>query len=67
MRCHPLRLKETQVLSSIYSGYALLQIEPFPRARIMKIGYNVLQELRKGIPEDFVERIYLEERTKYMM
>jgi len=25
-----------------YIGYALLQIEPFPRGRIMKICYNIL-------------------------
>jgi hypothetical protein len=45
----------------------LLQIEPFPRARIMKLGYKILEEVRIDIPEDYPDRIFLEERTKYVM
>jgi NADH dehydrogenase (ubiquinone) 1 alpha subcomplex subunit 5 len=45
----------------------MLQIEPFPRARIMKICYNFLEQVKIGIPEDWVDRIYFEERTKYVM
>ena len=42
------------------SGYALIEIEPFPRARIMKICYNLLADLKKEIPEDDIFRIYNE-------
>lgn len=45
----------------------MVQIEPFPRARIMKICYHILTEVKKGIPEDFIMRIYIEEKTKYVM
>lgn len=45
----------------------MVQIEPFPRARIMKICYNTLAEVRKGIPEDYIFRILIEEKTKFIM
>ena len=33
----------------------------------MKLGYKILEEVRIGIPEDYPDRIFLEERTKYVM
>ncbi len=45
----------------------MIQIEPFPRARIMKICYNILADIRKDIPEDYIFRILIEERTKFIM
>ena len=33
----------------------------------MKICYHILAEIKKGIPEDFVFRILVEEKTKYIM
>lgn len=39
----------------------MLQIEPFPRARIMKICYNILEQCKVGgIPENYPDRIFLE-------
>ncbi len=49
------------------TGYALLEIEPFPRARLMRLYYNILQELQKGFPEDCIYKIFMEEQTKYHM
>lgn len=65
-QCQKSRKTQVQV-SSNEKGYAMLQIEPFPRARIMKICYNFLEQVKIGIPEDWVDRIYFEERTKYVM
>lgn len=45
----------------------MVQIEPFPRARIMKIAYNVLEQVRIGIPEDYMGRILIEEKFKWIM
>lgn len=45
----------------------MVQIEPFPRARIMKICYNILADVKKGIPEDSGFRILTEEKMKYIM
>lgn len=33
----------------------------------MKLGYKILEECSIGIPADFPDRIFLEERTKYVM
>jgi len=48
------------------TGYALLDIEPMPRARIMKLCYILMDRL-KEIPEDAMFRIYSEEKFKYIM
>ena len=48
------------------TGYALLDVEPMPRAKIMKICYNVLDKIKK-IPEEAMYRIYTEEKLKYIM
>ncbi|KAL4450392.1 hypothetical protein ABPG74_009098 [Tetrahymena malaccensis] len=48
------------------TGYALLDVEPMPRAKIMKISYNILHKL-KEIPETAMYRIYTEEKVKYIM
>lgn len=45
----------------------MIQIEPFPRARIMKICYNILADIKKDIPEDYIFRILIEEKTKFIM
>lgn len=49
------------------TGYAMVQIEPFPRARIMKICYNILADVKREIPEDATYRILTEEKMKYIM
>ena len=48
------------------TGYTLLDVEPMPRAKIMKISYNILDKL-KEIPETAMYRIYTEEKVKYIM
>ena len=40
------------------SGYAMIQVEPFPRMKIMKIGLILLDRLR-DLPEGFIFRIYM--------
>lgn len=46
------------------TGYALLDVEPMPRAKIMKICYNVL-DLLKDTPAESMYRIYTEEKVFY--
>eukprot|EP01015_Nassula_variabilis_P018238 TRINITY_DN2962_c0_g1_i17.p1 TRINITY_DN2962_c0_g1~~TRINITY_DN2962_c0_g1_i17.p1 ORF type:complete len:166 (+),score=43.90 TRINITY_DN2962_c0_g1_i17:65-562(+) len=48
------------------SGYVLLDIEPMPRAKIMKLCYLILDRL-KEIPEKALYRIYTEEKLKFIM
>lgn len=48
------------------TGYALLDVEPMPRSKIMKISYNILHKL-KDIPTEAMYRIYTEEKVKYIM
>eukprot|EP01016_Furgasonia_blochmanni_P039755 TRINITY_DN4984_c0_g1_i11.p1 TRINITY_DN4984_c0_g1~~TRINITY_DN4984_c0_g1_i11.p1 ORF type:complete len:250 (+),score=86.86 TRINITY_DN4984_c0_g1_i11:94-843(+) len=50
----------------ISSGYALIDVEPMPRAKIMKLCYNILEKL-KEVPEKAMYRIYTEEKIKYIM
>ncbi len=48
------------------TGYALLDVEPLPRAKIMKLCYNILDKV-KITPEECLFRIYTEEKIKYYM
>ena len=41
-------------------------MEPFPRQRIMKLSYMILDKL-KTIPEEAMYRVYTEEKIKYIM
>jgi NADH dehydrogenase (ubiquinone) 1 alpha subcomplex subunit 5 len=49
------------------TGYAALEVEPFPRYKIMKLCLLLLQKLQKELPEDFLYRTYSEEKFKYIM
>lgn len=40
------------------SGYAMMQVEPFPRMKIMKIGLIMLRKL-EALPKTFIFRIYM--------
>lgn len=44
-----------------------MEVEPFPRAKIMKTCYHIMEQLSIGFPTNCVYRIYNEERTKYLM
>lgn len=43
-----------------------MDLEPFPRAKIMKLCYIILDKV-KAAPEDSMYRIYTEEKIKYIM
>ena len=61
--------KKYEVLTSkikTHTGYAFMDIEPMPRAKLMKIGYIILDKL-KAIDEHELFRIYQEEKTKWIM
>ena len=45
----------------------MVQIEPFPRGRILKVCYNILAQLKNDIPEDYIFRVLLEEKIKWIM
>ena len=49
-----------------YSGYALLQVDPMPRATLMKLCYNFLHRMKEA-PEWAYYRIFNEERAKWIM
>ena len=51
----------------VTTGFAFLDVEPMPRARIMKLCYLILDKLRKEIPEEVIYRVYTEEKIKYIM
>lgn len=48
------------------TGFSFLDVEPVPRAKIMKISYLIMEKL-KVLPEDALYRIYTEEKVKYIM
>ena len=50
-----------------HSGYASLEVEPFPRMRIMELGLMILEQLRRKIPSHAMYRVYTEEKMKYYM
>lgn len=50
------------------TGYAFLDVDPFPRASVMKLCYAILDRLNSPrIPEDCMYRMYTEEMIKYFM
>ena len=49
------------------TGYSLMEVEPFPRMKIMKIAKHLLHRLKNEIPENAIFRIYMEEKIKYYM
>lgn len=49
------------------TGYALMEVEPFPRFKIMEIGLALLRKIRQELPETAYCRMFLEERVKYIM
>ena len=48
------------------TGYALVEVEPFPRMKIMELGVLILKKT-KELPEKAICRIMTEEKTKYIM
>ncbi|CAD8066610.1 unnamed protein product [Paramecium primaurelia] len=62
--------KKYEVPSSkikLTTGYSFLDVEPMPRAKIMKLCYTILDKLKTEIPENVLYRIYTEEKLKYIM
>jgi hypothetical protein len=48
------------------TGLAMLDVEPFPRLKLMKLYYMTLEELR-DIPDSYEYKYVIEELTKYRM
>lgn len=70
MHLRPYDAKKYEVPSTklkLTTGFAFLDVEPMPRAKIMKICYIVLDRLKKEIPEGVLYRVYTEEKMKYIM
>ncbi|CAD8116251.1 unnamed protein product [Paramecium primaurelia] len=66
----PYEAKKYEVPSSkikLTTGYSFLDVEPMPRAKIMKLCYTILDKLKAEIPEGVLYRIYTEEKLKYIM
>ena len=49
------------------TGYSLIDVEPFPRYKLMKLGKHFLHRYKNEIPEDAGFRIYQEEKIKWIM
>lgn len=43
-----------------------MTVEPFPRARIMKLGYLILEKVKRA-PEESYYRLFTEEKMKWIM
>ena len=48
------------------TGIAYLDVEPFPRMKLMKLYYLILQEVRK-LPEEYPYKYMVREMTHYRM
>ena len=49
------------------TGYGIVEVEPFPRMKIMKVSKHMLHRLRNELPESLLARTYMEEKYKYYM
>jgi NADH dehydrogenase (ubiquinone) 1 alpha subcomplex subunit 5 len=52
----PARYEKPSSKIKLTTGYAYLDVEPMPRARIMKVCYIILDKLAKEIPENVLYR-----------
>ena len=59
--------KDTSSKIKFSTGYSLMEVEPFPRMKIMKIAKHLLHRLKKEVPADAIFRIFMEEKIKYYM
>ena len=50
----------------ISTGFAFLDVEPFPRMKLMKLYYLILQEIQK-LPDEYGYKVYSREQTRYRM
>ena len=48
------------------TGIAFLDVEPFPRMKLMKLYYMILDEL-KQLPDEYGYKVLSEEMTKFRM
>ena len=48
------------------TGLAMVDVEPFPRLKLMKLYYMTLEELR-DVPDSYKYKFYVEELCKYRM
>ena len=46
--------------------YSMLEVEPFPRLKLMKLCKIILEEMEE-MPDDFYFKIYYTERIKWIM
>ena len=48
------------------TGLAFVDVEPFPRMKLMKLYYLILQEIQQ-LPEEYGYKYYCREMTRYRM
>ena len=48
------------------TGFAFMDVEPFPRMKLMKLYYLILQEVNK-LPDEYGYKYYCREMTRYRM
>ncbi len=49
------------------TGFGTLEIEPFPRMKIMKICSHILNEIEIGIPDHAFYKVYTKEKMMWLM
>ena len=62
----PITQIKVYIFKKAFTGYSLLDVDPMPKATIMKLCYNILYKVKK-MPETSICRIYIEEKMKYLM
>ena len=48
------------------TGLAYIDVEPFPRMKLMKLYYLILQEVQ-NLPEEYGYKYYIREQTRWRM
>ncbi len=48
------------------TGYSFVDVEPFPRMKLMKLYYLILQEVQ-NLPDEYGYKYYAREQTRYRM
>ena len=61
------KYKDVTSKIKFHTGYSLMEVEPFPRMKIMKIAKHLLHRLKNEVPKKALFRIYMEEKIKYCM
>ena len=66
IRDGPLKVSIYGLTLKLSTGIAFMDVEPFPRLKLMKLYYMILDEI-KQLPDEYEYKVLSEEMTKYRM